>query len=281
MKRFLIITLLAGLAIFSGGCEDVDVILATTAGVDAIKAVTLSDTAVRDLAAQAARLSDSQNQIAAAENKYQQRLEKLTARHGRRDDYVFNFKVYLTPEINAFAMADGTIRLYSGLMDMMDDGELLFVVGHEMGHVVKRHVQKKIRVAHAGQAARKGAASINNEIGNSARSQLGGFAEKLLNAQFSQQEEREADDYGLAFLNNTGREPQAAISALRKLAGLSNGHTFLSSHPAPGKRADRLELQLKRPESSEGAAENKNGIVDYMLNLISKLQLAIKEITHG
>ena len=32
-------------------------------------------------------------------------------------------------------MADGTIRVYSGLMDLMTDDELLFVIGHEMGHV--------------------------------------------------------------------------------------------------------------------------------------------------
>jgi putative metalloprotease len=36
-------------------------------------------------------------------------------------------------------MADGSIRIYSGLMEMMDEGELLFVLGHEMGHVVEKH----------------------------------------------------------------------------------------------------------------------------------------------
>ena len=41
-----------------------------------------------------------------------------------------------------------------------------------------------------GRAVRKGAASLNNEVGDIARSQFSGFAEKLLNAQFSQHEER-------------------------------------------------------------------------------------------
>lgn len=280
MKRITILFLIF-LSLLTSGCEDVDVMLAANAGMDAIKAATLSDEAVRDMAMQAALFSDSQNKIAANENKYHLRLKNLTDLYGKQDGYVFNFKVYLAPEINAFAMADGTIRIYSGLMDMMDNGELLFVIGHEMGHVVKKHVQKKIRVAYAGQAVRKGAASIHNEIGTIARSQLGGFAEKLLNAQFSQQEEREADDYGLVFLNNTGIESQAAISALRKLATLGNNHTFLSSHPAPEERADRLEYKLKQEENPQRVTENKNGIVDYILKHISKLQFAIKEIKHG
>ena len=229
---------MACMSLLFSGCENVDVTLATQAGIDA----------VRSLAVEAAQFSDSQNKIATSESKYSQRLKKLTEQHIKQDGFVFNFKVYIAPEINAFAMADGTVRIYSGLMDMMDDQELYFVIGHEVGHVVKDHVRKKIRLAYAGQTVRKGTAAINNEIGDIARSQVGGFVEKLLNAQFSQQEEREADDYGLLFLKNTGHEPKAAISALRKLATLGNNHTFLSSHPAPGKRAERLEAQLKQPE---------------------------------
>lgn len=236
------------------GCEDVDVMLATEAGIDALKAVTISDETVRELAEQAAQYSDSRSEIAAEGDGYQQRLRKLTDEHVKQEGYVFDFKVYLNPEVNAFAMADGTIRIYSGLMDMMDDGELLFVIGHEMGHVMKDHVRKKLRVAYAAQAVRKGVASINGGVGEIARSQIGGFAEKLLTAQFSQQEEREADDYGLDFLAKTGMEPAAAISALRKLALLGNNHSFLSSHPAPGKRAERLEAQLQLAKLNERGA---------------------------
>ncbi len=244
MKQLVIVIVLC-LSMLSSGCEDVDVLLVADAGIDAITAATLSDEAVIGLAIEASQLSDRQNAVAASQNRHAKRLRKLTEQYVEQDGFVFDLKVYTISEINAFAMADGTIRIYSGLMDMMDDGELLFVVGHEMGHVVKDHVRKKIRMAYAGRAVRKGAASINNEIGDIARSQLGGFAEKLFNAQFSQHEEREADDYGLVFLKNTGYDGKAAVSALRKLATLSSGHSFLSSHPAPGQRAERLAAQLK------------------------------------
>ena len=111
--------------------------------------------------------------------------------------------------------------------------------------MVKGHSRKKIRIAYASRAIRKGAASINNEVGFIARSQIDGFTEKLLKAQYSQKEEREADDYGLLFLKNAGHDPTAAASALHKLAGSSSSHSFLSSHPAPEKRANRLLAQLQ------------------------------------
>jgi metalloprotease len=243
MKQFLTIIIVC-LTLLASGCDDVDVALVADASMDAIKAVSLTDEAVIGLAREAAQVADKQNRIASKENRYSQRLNKLTKHYGEQDGIVFNFKVYVNSEINAFAMADGTIRIYSGLMDMMGNGELVFVVGHEMGHVVKDHVRKKIRLAYASRAVRKGAASINNEIGYIARSQLGGFVEKLLNAQFSQQEEREADDYGLMFLGNTGYELESAVSALKKLSTLDSNHNFLSSHPAPEKRANRLKAQL-------------------------------------
>ncbi|MBA3016249.1 MAG: M48 family metallopeptidase [Proteobacteria bacterium] len=251
MKRLLLLAITC-LSLLTSGCEDVDVMLATEAGIDAFKAATLSDEEVKKLAAQTAQFSDSANTIATSQTKHSQRLKKLTGQHVQQEGLEFDFKVYVNPEVNAFAMADGTIRIYSGLMEMMNDGELLFVIGHEIGHVTKDHVRKKLRIAYAAQAVRKGAAAINNEFGVIARSQIGGFAEKLLNAQFSQQEEREADDYGLSFLAQTGHQPAAAISALRKLATLGNNHSFLSSHPAPGARADRLQAQLTQQKTAIG-----------------------------
>jgi putative metalloprotease len=70
-------------------------------------------------------------------------LQGIVAKLGKRDGRTFNFKVYLTREINAFAIADGSIRVFSGLMDLMNDRELLFVIGHEMGHVLQDHSRKK------------------------------------------------------------------------------------------------------------------------------------------
>jgi len=130
-----------------------------------------------------------------------------------------------------------------------------------LGHVAKEHIHKKIRLAYAASAVRKGISSQNSTSGEFARSQLGGFAELLMSAQFSQFEEKEADDYGISFLKKNGYNPNGAVSALRKLAALGDSHSFLSSHPAPGKRADRLMQQL------EGKAMS---IEDSQRNLLDK-----------
>ena len=244
------------------GCENTDLSLATNAAVDAVKAVTISDGEVQEIAVRSARQSDARHVLATPDSRHALRLARLVGQRFREGNQEFNVGVYDSPEVNAFAMADGTIRIYGGLMDLLDDGELRFVVGHEVGHVAKEHIRKKIRLAYAASAVRKGIASQAGAAGDVAGSLLGGLAEALLNAQFSQLEEKEADDYALAWLRRGNHDPGDAVSALRKIARLGKGHSFLSSHPDPDLRAERLQAQLEgRAQSIE---ETKRGLVSQV-----------------
>lgn len=233
------------------GCENTDLDMAAGAGLDALKAVTLSDEEVAFLASKASKESDANNKIAGPRSAYAVRLKRIAGTVYETDGYRFSLKVYISPRVNAFAMADGTIRIYSGLMDMLNDDELAFVVGHEMGHVVKKHVKKKIMLAYAASSIRKGIASQDSAAGDIARSALGGLIQNLLNAQFSQAEEKEADDFGLRYLKQHGKNQKAAVSALKKLDTLGRNHSFLSSHPDPDVRAQRLQDFIDHPEKME------------------------------
>lgn len=228
------------LSFFLLSCENTDLFMMTDAATDAATAVSLTDDEVNRVARQAARTADDEHQVAPAGSPYDVRLRRIVERYPEMAGHTFNFKVYLTREVNAFAMADGTIRVFSGLMDLMNDRELLFVIGHEMGHVVKNHSRKKVVLAYATSAVKKGLAAQDNEIGQIARSMVGELAEQLSTAQFSQHEERQADQYGAWLLQAGGHDISSAISALEKLAELANRHTFLSSHPDPAARALRL-----------------------------------------
>jgi putative metalloprotease len=261
--------------VFISGCDNTDVLTAIDGGKDAVKAITLSDKDVLAISSRSADILDRKNRLAPPDNKYSIRLNRIINQKFQDGDVAFNYGVYMSPEVNAFAMADGSIRIYGGLMDMLTDGELRFVIGHEMGHVMKRHIREKIRLAYAASAVRKGVASQNNAAGEIARSVFGGFAESLINAQFSQLEEKEADDYGLLFLKKKDFEPRDAVSALKKLAGLGKGHSFLSSHPDPDKRAERLQAQLEgRALSIE---ENKQNILSRLKVFIYDSAAFIKD----
>ncbi len=215
------------------------------AGMDAFRAMTLSNREIMGVASQYAAQMDMQNQLAPPSNPYSVRLAKLTGRHILEDGMRLNFRAYISPQINAFALADGTVRVYSGLMDYMTDEEVLGVIGHEIGHVKNNDHKDKLRTALLSSAARKAAATSNSMLGQMATSAVGAVAENLVNAKFSQSQETDADDYGLQFLKRNGYSPRAMATALQKLAKLSAGRSnfvqqMFSTHPEPQKRALRM-----------------------------------------
>ncbi len=170
------------------------------AALDVFKAATVSDDELKSVALQYRAYGDRTEKLAPANNKYSKRLARLTAKHVNEDGMKLNFKVYLSKEVNANATADGSIRVYAGLMDMMNDQELLGVIGHEIGHVKHAHTMGAMRTAYMASAGRKAVAASGGAGARLADSDLGELGEKLLNSQFSQSQETESDDYGLAFM---------------------------------------------------------------------------------
>jgi metalloprotease len=242
-----------------GGIKGVDVEGAVSAGKDLYKAASLSDEDLVKTARQYANYSDSANRLMPAGDAHSKRLDKLAGKHLSESGMKLNFKTYLNPEVNAFSLPDGSIRFYSGLLDMMTDDEARFVLGHEIGHIKLGHSKKQLQVAYAASAMAKAAGSVvQSTAGELSTAVLAALGEALLNSQFSQSQEEAADDYGFDFMAKHGYPREAAISALGKLASLNAEHGFLSSHPAPKDRAERLtKRETKRgakPEVKAGDA---------------------------
>jgi putative metalloprotease len=188
---------------------------------------------------------DAQNQIAGPSTPHGKRLAKLTKGLSNYNGLDLNFKVYQTQEINAFAMANGTIRLYSGLMDEFTDDEVRYVVGHEIGHIQSGHTKARIQTAMRTSALKNVIAATDGKAAKLADSQLGDLFEKVIVAQHSQSNEREADDRAMDFMKTLKYAPEACVTALEKLDKLSgSGASWLSTHPSPRERADRMRTQL-------------------------------------
>ena len=228
----------------SSGSTDMQVGAAT----DMFKAATVSDDELKSASLQFRQAEDKQMKVAPASSKYAKRLAKLSAKHLNEDGLTLNFKVYIVSEINANATPDGSIRFYSGIMDMMTDQELLGIMGHEIGHVKLGHALAATRTASMASAGRKAAASAGGVAGTLSASELGAFGEKLLNSQFSQSQETASDDYGLAFMKKYGYDQKAMESAFRKLAKLGGKQgtmdAMLSSHPDSEARANRMRDKI-------------------------------------
>ncbi len=219
------------------------------AGSKVVQAATLSDAEIKTLSDKACAQSDSQEKIAAPGSKYDVRLQKIAKQLGGTvNGQKANYKVYITKDVNAWAMANGCIRVYSGLMDMMTDDEVLGVVGHEIGHVALGHSKKAMQTAYTVSAARDAAGAAGGAtVAALNSSQLGDVTEKFINAQFSQSQESAADDYSFDQLQAKKLNTQGLVTAFQKLAQLDGGKSdMMSSHPSSAKRAQHIEERIAK-----------------------------------
>ncbi|HDH0043891.1 TPA: M48 family metallopeptidase [Salmonella enterica subsp. enterica serovar Enteritidis] len=225
-----------GMATVLTGCQNMDFNGLLSSGAEAFQAYTLSDAQVKALSDQSCQELDSKAKIAPASSEYAKRLAKIAAALGDNiNGQPVNYKVYETKDVNAFAMANGCIRVYSGLMDMMTDNEVEAVIGHEMGHV-----------ALGTNAVRVAAASAGGVVGSLSQSQLGDLGEKLVNSQFSQRQESEADDYSYDLLRKRGISPAGLATSFEKLAKLEAGRqsSMFDDHPASAARAQHVRDRM-------------------------------------
>lgn len=207
-------------------------------------AFTFSDEDAANLSKAAVKKLDSTNTVAGPKDGYTLRLNRVFGKHSAENGLKLNYKVYLTKDVNAFATADGSVRVFSGLMDIMDDNELLAVIGHEIGHVANHDTRDAMKAAYRKAALIDAAASQSDKIAKLTDSQLGQIGSAIIDSKFSRKQESEADTFSYEFMKRNGYNVNAVASAFSILAKMSEGtqSNFLtqmvSSHPEPKNRAE-------------------------------------------
>ena len=221
---------------------------AVNAGMAAATALTLSEAQIAEVCSEYMVQMDKENAIAPANSEYTQRLNRVMARFHNISNLNLNYKVYQSSTVNAFASGDGSVRVYTGLMDVMNDDELFAVIGHELGHLINKDVRDAYRNAYLIVAARYGIAAISQTGGALSTSFLGDLGQELAQNAYSRRQETEADEAAFQFCVQNGVDPFAMYHALNVLLSIG-GDTgqqgtlteMFSSHPDTQKRATHIK----------------------------------------
>lgn len=169
----------------------------------------------------------------------------------------WEFVVFESKDVNAFALPGGKVGVYTGLLNLAtSDDELATVMGHEIGHVIARHGAERMSeqmviqgLGALGTAYADG--RYDPKIVQMAQMAYGGAATVGRVLPHSRANESEADHMGLVFAATAGYNPEAAIGFWQKMAQqkTSSGSAlekFLSTHPT---NEDRIrDLQALMPQ---------------------------------
>ncbi|TFF22001.1 metalloprotease [Jiella endophytica] len=171
----------------------------------------------------------------------------------------YRITILNSPNINAFALPGGYVYITRGLLALANDSsEVAAVIGHEMGHITANHgIQRQQRE----QAAELASRVVSEVLDNESAGQIALAKGKLSLAQFSRQQELQADALGIRHIARAGYDPFAASRFLKAMDTYSKMRNafqakdpnldFLASHPSAPQRIDLAE-QLARREGPPG-----------------------------
>ena len=198
-------------------------------------------------------------------------LRDITCRLGK--DYCPDVRVYLirTAQFNAGMYPNGMMEVWTGLLlRCSDEAQLAAIIGHELGHYLRRHTISRWRDARS-KADLSAFLGIGLAVAGLGVASVA--TDMLLLASmfaFSREQEREADEIGMDLMSRAGYAPAAAaevwtqlIAELKAGTGEQSKQFFFATHPAP---EDRMAA-LRKAAESRGATSGEHARERYLEKL--------------
>lgn len=182
-----------------------------------------------------------------------QLLDRLEAKLPEKQRENNQYRLLYIPEdtVNAIAIPGNRVIIYQGLLqEVGSENELMMILGHELGHFANRdHLRSlgNVLVLRMTISYFLGDASIFKSI-------IASTVNAISKAQYSQKQEKKADQFGLMLLDKTYSQVAGATDFFAKLSQKQKvNFDFLRSHPAPRKRVKEIKKLIKQNNYSFGS----------------------------
>lgn len=156
------------------------------------------------------------------------------------------FTVVNSPIVNAYALPDGSIVIYTGILDKMKNyDELVGLIGHEASHVNNRHSMKMLCRNLSGYIF------ISAILGdaNGVMATIGDNVNSLQSLSFSREFEHEADADGFKIVTQNKINPQGMSNLFKRLEDpIGYVPEFLSTHPITEERISFIDEMIAKQQ---------------------------------
>ncbi|MEI6432932.1 MAG: M48 family metalloprotease, partial [bacterium] len=170
-----------------------------------------------------------------------------------KSPYRYQFHLLGDPRtVNAFALPGGQIFITEALYrQLMTEGQLAGVLGHEIGHVIARHSAQQIAKQQLTQGLSGAAVMATYDPNNPStmrNSAVIAMIGNLVNLKYGRNDEIEADKFGVRIIAEAGYDPRAMIGVMKVLEKAGGGGRtpdFFATHPNPENRIGNIENVIK------------------------------------
>jgi predicted Zn-dependent protease len=161
----------------------------------------------------------------------------------------FSFYLVESKTANAFALANGTVLVYSPFFSILEnEAQLAAIIGHEIAHATQEHTYRQMQYHKKKLTALKIGAAVAAAYGRYSVSDLAKLVEAAVRNGYSRSLEDQADRLGLEYMIAAGYDPRQAPRVwklMTKQYGDQSTDLFWSSHSNNTTRRSYLMAELK------------------------------------
>ena len=170
-------------------------------------------------------------------------------------DYCRDIRVYLvrTPYFNASMAPNGMMQIWSGcLLRCQSEAQLAAIIGHEVGHYLRRHGLDRF---HDAQQKTALSTLLSLGLGAAGGVQYSGLADAVILASsfaYTRDQEREADAMGVELCSKAGYDPEEAANVWAHLIAERDAREnpgfrdlIFATHPVEEEREEKLRALAK------------------------------------
>ena len=180
-----------------------------------------------------------------------QRLVASIPPQFRQPAFDYSFKVVNASDINAFALPGGPMYVNRGMIEAArNEGEMAGVMAHEISHVALRHsTAQATKQSSAGSVLGQLGLILGGAVlGGQTGAQVGAMAASAWMTKYSREFESQADVLGARIMADAGYDPRDLANIFQTIQQRSGsrGPEWLSSHPDPGNRYQKINQEASK-----------------------------------
>lgn len=194
--------------------------------------------------------------------RYVNRVGRWVSLQSERPDLAWHFGIIDSDDVNAFAAPGGYVFLTRGLYrKLKNEAELAGVLGHEIGHVIRKHHLKLLQKS-------QGIAALGGFLGGKLKDEnqlvqnLIGSGAEIVARGLDKDAEYEADRIGVVLSARAGYDPYALPAVLAEIGHVAKNDKSVSllfkTHPLPEDRLGHLSEAVG--DKLDGIPEGQTGV---------------------
>ncbi len=209
---------------------------------DMSKSTSVTNEELKKIAQEDIAKMDKNNDIVT--DQYHTDLQNVMKKIKLPSGVKLDVKVYWSPYLYIFSRSNGSIRVNHGIIEKLNDNELLFVMAHEVGHLLHEDFKKSYRKEHAMYAFEKMLNMGGDTMGGMSNGVLASVTSDMRKSRFQKVEELNADEFAMKVLKDNNVPREAAIDALELMQYL--GAPLLKMHPTGHERVKNIEDNYRK-----------------------------------